>query len=241
MPPGFFTAGRMGPVEARYKREKSGATPWAVFMGLTSLALFVGSGSLGAPAAIIGALALLLCLILSVSAASSSRATLALHQGGLELTQGSNTERYHFDEVTSVWHAGPAGGGSKEAARAPFTIEFSDKRRLTLKASAYADSARLATALAAKLGQSLLVRELKEIRAGRPVTFGPVRVDSATISNGSQTLPWAAVDGVRAHAGAIEISQQGRWTRWAAMAPQTPNTLALPGIASAIRGLPPPP
>jgi uncharacterized protein DUF6585 len=233
----------LGALEETYKGSSSGATGGAIFTGILGVLLLfslttAATGADAAGAAVCATLAFIVCISLIVNAIANSGKRLYLHQAGLGFARRSGSELIRFDDVKNVW---VTQTGATPPVNRPFLIELTSGRRLSLKASDYANAPRLAASLAYRLRASLASRAMAEIRAGRPVTFGSVRVDGATISNGSQSLPWGAVDGARVRNRLIEINQRGVWTSWAPISPAAPNTLVLPYIVSAIRGLPPPP
>lgn len=237
----MVTPAMLGAAEEMYKGATSGATVSAIITGIAgilSILIATSSASTAGFCATLAVIACIACIACIVTAATNSRKRLYLHQAGLGLVRGAASELIRYEDVKNVW---VTETDAAPPVNRPFLIELTSGRRISLKAGDYADGPRLAASLANRLRASLVSRAMAEIRAGRPVTFGGVRVDGAAISAGGQSLPWAAVDGARARGGAIQINQRGAWTPWAPITTETPNTLALPGIASAIRGLPPPP
>lgn len=228
----------LGPLQETYNGAYSGAAVGAALTGILSVVALFAVTANATDGVICATAAFIICLSFIITAISHSGQRLYLHQGGIGLARGSAAELIRFDDVKNVW---VKDTGAQPPPSKPFRIELTSGRRLSLKPGDYRDGARLAASLTTRLRATLAARALAEMRAGRPVTIGGVRLDSATISNGAQSLPWAAVDGARARDGAIQINQHGTWVRWSPVTAETPNTLALPGITSAIRGLPPPP
>jgi hypothetical protein len=50
--------------------------------------------------------------------------------------------------------------------------------------------------------------------AGQTITFGPVAVSPAGISDGKQLVPWSEVQDVQIRRGIVTVKKAGKWLAW---------------------------
>lgn len=100
------------------------------------------------------------------------------------------------------------------------------------------DVGPLSDILQSKVADRVFPRVRAQFKAGDDIVFGPLTVNRAGVSDGSEKIPWTEVEAIRIADGVVTIKRAGKWFSWAKVeARDIPNLYVFLILADKIIGV----
>jgi len=138
-----------------------------------------------------------------------------LHANGVAVLQRGSVDLVHFDDVNELWYELDVSSiGVTRLARI-HALRLVDHRARTYRVPlAVTDAAPLFSWATRNCSDRLLPEARRELRAGRPLTFGRVCIDRDTLTVGRRKLRWKDVRLVRFQSGRIAFFRRQTVFPW---------------------------
>ena len=215
--------------------------------GLVAIAAAIGIfiagfiGTLNIILIVFGVLLIVLAVALAAQAVGSLGKSATVHQNGLTLKRGSQTDVIPWDDITQYlsYPVQPRATGISRrytSSAKPVTrymiVRRSGQRVILL---GYQRLSELAATIERETGARFYPWLVNVYRSGQPIPFGPFIIGQQGIAQGQALLPWNQVAGERILNGLLMIDRQGMPVSMSAPLAQLPNLRAHLALIDAIR------
>ncbi|MBO0780124.1 MAG: hypothetical protein J2P37_14970 [Ktedonobacteraceae bacterium] len=135
---------------------------------------------------------------------------------GFLFMHGQQIEVSRWDQIEAIWQRMKIDhrNGTNTITSYKYTIRRQDGAQIVLT-SRFRNIARFGQRLRQEVTNCLLPRAIDEYNAGQTLTFGPLSINSAGISNGKNLLPWQQIKSVDEKDSTLWIKKAGKWLDWA--------------------------
>jgi hypothetical protein len=150
-----------------------------------------------------------------------------VHEHGLVHVVGGVSKSLRWDEIDKVT--------SKVEQRGVSTLHVHTVEGKGLRwtfTQIHEDIEALAHAIVVNVSRVIADRAMMRIRAGEEAPLGPLHVSSKGILKGSDLLPWAQVESIRASGNTVRIAKKGAMLAWAAIDVGSAHAQALVAMRS---------
>lgn len=164
---------------------------------------------------------------------SHRRATIAIHERGLRLTEGGRAREMLWDEIDEVWVALEERGSSAAAPHWTYRLKGSSGEVTITDRFARIDE--LGTKISAATLHVARLRLADALRRGDPLVFGDHVITSSGLSIRGNELSWSGIDKVVLERGDIRVHLRSEAQPFSSPLATVPNGHVFVWVAARLR------
>jgi hypothetical protein len=160
--------------------------------------------------------------------------TAYLFDGGLVHTSSAGARAFAFTEVEVLRDVRTTISTYSSSTTHRFTLTRTDGARVVLDTNRFAEIASLGPEIEARVTKARFPLAWAAVARGDSVQFGPISVDSHTLSFRGDAIPWCQITSVELYNGNVRIRRSGGRDRSCPIS-SVPNVFVLAAVAEGLR------